>query len=344
MAFSQDFDIIYDMTEKMTNKNCSLGAWGFGANFLPSNAINQLEMWQADTFSPDHIERELGWAEAIGMTLMRVYLHDLAYAQDPPGFFSRVERYLDIAARHGMRTAFVFFDDCWLPLPKLGAQPEPRPCTHNSGWVQSPGEDVLAHPETWGHLKQYVQETLRTFGQDQRVFLWDLYNEPKPFPRQGGTTNALLPLVFEWAREAAPSQPLTVDVWSWEPILAEINRLALAQSDVLSLHCYGAPAVLQNQLQVMKFLAEGRPVICTEYMARTQGSTFADCLPIMRREEVSAINWGLVAGKSNTIYPYGWTPEKGRPPQWFHDVFNADGTLLYPEENAVFQSVTQGLS
>ena len=331
--------IIYDMTAKSATQS-EWGAWGFGANFLPSDAVNQLEMWQAETFSPTRIDRELGWAEAIGMTLMRVYLHDLAYAQDPAGFLGRVERYLEIAARHGIRTALVFFDDCWLPRPRTGAQPPPKPCTHNSGWVQSPGEETLAHPEEWGRLRRYVQEVLRQFGKDGRVFLWDLYNEPQPFPRGGTGGNPLLPLVFEWAREAAPMQPLTVDVWTWAPEQSAINRLALAQSDVVSFHCYGRPEVLRNQVEVFRFLAEGRPVVCTEYMARTNGSTFAECLPILRKAGVPAINWGLVAGKSNTIYPYGWTPEKGRPPQWFHDVFQPDGTLLYPEERKVFQNAT----
>jgi hypothetical protein len=47
----------------------------------------------------------------------------------------------------------------------------------------------------------------------------------------------------------------------------------------------------------------------------------------------------LVSGKSQTIFPWGWTPEKGMPEKFFHDVFNQDGTLLYPEEQAVFDKV-----
>lgn len=329
---------------KENTQNTTLGAWGFGANFLPSNAINQLEMWQDDTFSPDVIDRELGWAEGIGMTLMRVFLHDLAYEQDVAGFFHRVETYLDIAERHHIRTAFVFFDDCWLPNPAVGVQPAPKPFTHNSGWVQSPGEEMLAHPENWGRLRRYVQDVLRHFDGDERILLWDLYNEPRPFPRvvaddiPAHPFNELLLQVFQWARELRPSQPLTVDVWSWNPVLADINRLALELSDVLSFHCYARPEVLENQINVFRFLAEKRPLICTEYMARTNGSTFTECLQILRRLNVPAINWGLVAGKSNTIYPWGWTEEKGNPPCWFHDVFKADGSLLYPVEKEIFET------
>lgn len=40
--------------------------WYFGANFIPSTAINQLEMWQKETFDPTTIDRELGFARKIG--------------------------------------------------------------------------------------------------------------------------------------------------------------------------------------------------------------------------------------------------------------------------------------
>jgi hypothetical protein len=60
-----------------------------GANFLPSTAINQLEMWQAESFDPTTIDRELGWAEGIGMNTMRVFLHNLLWEQDPKGFQQR---------------------------------------------------------------------------------------------------------------------------------------------------------------------------------------------------------------------------------------------------------------
>lgn len=328
----------------MNSKNIQ-GPWGFGANFIPSNAVNQLEMWQAETFSPDVIDRELAWAEGIGMTLMRVYLHDLAYASDPAGFLNRVEQYLEIADRHHIRTIFVFFDDCWLPNPAPGPQPEPKPFTHNSGWVQSPGESVLSHPRKFARLKEYMQAVLRHFKGDARILMWDLYNEPRPFPRladEGSEESPRHPLLgkaFEWAREVSPSQPLTVDIWSWRPLYEYENSLALKQSDVVSFHCYCEPENLMLQLDVLRFLAKGRPLICTEYLARTRGSTFQGCLPILHDNGVSAINWGLVAGKTNTIYPWNWNKESGTPSQWFHDVFKPDGTLLYPEERQVFKKV-----
>ena len=118
--------------------------WLVGANFLPSTAINELEMWQAETFDPKTIDRELGWAEAIGMNTMRVFLHNLLWEQDPEGFEKRIDDFLTIAARHHIRPVFVLFDSCWDPFPKLGPQHPPIPGVHNSGWVQAPGAVVLA--------------------------------------------------------------------------------------------------------------------------------------------------------------------------------------------------------
>src|SRR5690606_24227254 len=117
--------------------------WLVGCNFSPSTAINQLEMWQEDTFDPETIDRELGWAEDLGFNCIRVYLHDLLWEQDSLGFLERMEAFLEISDRHQIGVMFVLFDGVWDPFPKLGVQPDPKPHLHNSGWVQSPGLEVL---------------------------------------------------------------------------------------------------------------------------------------------------------------------------------------------------------
>ncbi|MEO6136662.1 MAG: 1,4-beta-xylanase, partial [Ginsengibacter sp.] len=152
--------------------------WMSGADFIPSTAINQLEMWQADTFDPVTINRELGWAEEIGFNTMRVYLHSLAWKEDPKGFTKRVNQYLDLADKHGIKTMFVFFDDCWNKQPKGGKQPEPRPGIHNSGWVQDPGQFASYDKSNFPELEKYVKDVLTSFSKDKRILLWDLYNEP----------------------------------------------------------------------------------------------------------------------------------------------------------------------
>ena len=95
---------------------------GWWSNYIPKSAINELEMWQAETFDPATIDRELGWAEGIGMNTMRVFLHNLVWEQDPKGLEDRINIFLAIAARHHIRPVFVLFDSCWDPHPKLGPQ------------------------------------------------------------------------------------------------------------------------------------------------------------------------------------------------------------------------------
>ena len=324
--------------------------WRFGGNFTPSTAINQLEMWQADTFDLPTIDRELGWAEKIGMSIMRVFLHDLLWVQDRNGFISRIEQYLKCADSHGIKTMFVFFDDCWSPDFALGKQPEPKPFTHNSGWVQSPGQRVADDPSQWGRLEEYVKDILNEFRHDERILLWDLYNEPgngkcgdhvTKTGLRGSASMPLLKAVFQWAREADPDQPLTVGIWNVSEDFDELNRFMAEQSDILSFHAYSKPEALEERINLLRLIANGRPMLCSEYMARTAGSTFAECTPILKQHNVIAINWGLVEGKTNTIFPWGWNESKGIPNHFFHDVFHTDGTLLQPEEAEVFRKLRE---
>lgn len=306
--------------------------WPIGCNFIPSTAINQLEMWQADTFDPETIDRELGWAAAIGFNTVRVYLHDLLWRADADGLRDRMDSYLAIAARHGISTIFVLFDDCWNKEPRLGPQPAPQPGIHNSGWVQSPGEALVLDPTAWPRLEKYVTEVVSAFAGDTRVLMWDLYNEPGNRDL-GSASLPLLRLAFAWAREGEPSQPLTSGVWSGFLPVAEFQ---LQASDVITFHNYNDAASLEQQIKELR--AYGRPLICTEYMARTRGSRFETHLPIFKRENVGAINWGLVAGKTNTKYQWG-APLPGHEPEvWFHEVFREDGSPYREQEIAVIKA------
>src|SRR3984885_7858655 len=189
-------------------------SWLVGANFIPADAINQLEMWQTDSFDPNEIDKELGWAEELGMNTMRVFLHDQLWQQDAPGFQRRIDTFLTIAAKHHIKPVFVLFDSCWDPDPKLGPQHPPIPGVHNSGWVQSPGEKALRDPSQYPRLKAYVEGVVAAFGKDNRILAWDLWNEPsngndssygKDDPKnKSQLVLALMPQVFRWAREVHP--------------------------------------------------------------------------------------------------------------------------------------------
>ena len=326
-----------------------------GSNFIPATAINQLEMWQAETFDPQRIDLELGWAERIGMNTMRVFLHDLAYQQDRQGFNRRLDQFLTIAERHHIRPLLVVFDSCWDPFPTVGKQHSPVPGLHNSGWVQSPGAIALQDPAQRPRLEEYVKGVVGAFKNDKRILGWDVWNEPDN--TNGGSYNAsepvnkvelvlaLLPQVFRWARAANPSQPLTSGVWkgdySSDDKLDAIQRIQLEQSDVISFHSYDD--VGEFEKRILWLMRYNRPILCTEYMARGNKSTFQGSLPIAKKYNVAAINWGLVAGKTQTFLPWdSWQkPYVGRDPEvWFHEVFRPDGTPYKPDEVELIKRLT----
>lgn len=309
-----------------------------GANYITSNAINQLEMFQADTFAPRQIDIELRWARLCGLNSVRVFLHDQLWAQDNQGFARRLEQFVAIAASHHIKPLFVFFDSCWDPLPRPGPQPEPRPGVHNSGWVQSPGAEHLDDRGYRPVLHDYITGVLTQFRSDDRILGWDLWNEPdnpaRPYRSVERADKAqrvaeLLPQVFQWARAVDPSQPLTSGVWhgQWANPRrrSAICAIQLDNVDVVTFHCYGNPGVFESRIAELVPLR--RPILCTEYLARPLGSTIGGILPIAKRYNIGAFNWGLVAGKTQTYLPWdSWDhPYPTVPKVWFHDLLYPDG-------------------
>lgn len=313
--------------------------WGWlrGSDFIPSTAINQLEMWQKDTFDPETIDRELGYAEGIGMNSMRVYLHHAAWMQDQQGFKDRISSYLAIANKHHISTLFVLFDDCWNATYQIGKQPEPKPGVHNSGWVRDPGDIYHEQPKVADTLEAYVKDILTTFKDDQRIVLWDLYNEPGN-SKYGNKSMPLLKKVFEWGRTANPSQPLSAGVWDFQ--LKELTDYQIKNSDITTYHNYGDLKDHQKSIDTLRSVSK-RPLVCTEYMARSRNSLFSNIMPLLKKEKISAYNWGLVAGKSNTKYAWDLPmPDGGEPALWFHEIFHKDGTPYKQEEVDVIKSLT----
>jgi hypothetical protein len=316
-----------------------------GANYLPANAINQLEMWQAETFDPQRIDRELGWAKDLGFNTMRVFLHDLLWAQDAEGFKDRIDQFLTICDKHGIRPMLVLFDSCWDPNPATGPQRAPTPGVHNPGWVQGPGAKALGDATQWPRLQAYVEGVVGAFGKDPRVLVWDVWNEPdntndasygrdhlniEPADKYQNVLT-LLPQVFAWARAAQPMQPVTSGIWrgDWSDHnkMDPMFKMQVELSDVISFHNYDPPAEFEARVKMLQRYE--RPLFCTEYMARAFGNTFEAVLPIAKKFNVAAINWGFIAGKSQTYMPWdSWQKPyvNGRQPAvWFHDILHEDG-------------------
>ena len=342
--------------------------WMVGTNFNPSTSINQLEFWQEDTYDPETIERELEWSAELGMNMHRVYLHNLLWDQDSIGFLERVDNYLNISESKDIKTLFVLLDDVWHPVPKLGKQPEPIPFVHNSGWVQAPGSEILGDSSRHDELKNYVKGVISHFADDKRVVGWDLYNEPDnvassdpenlvnninfrglnrgPEVKEKHIYSlSLLKKIFMWAREVNPSQPLTVGLWkdseTWNDIdnLSEIDRFAISNSDVISFHAYGDLEETRKKIEDLEKF--NRPLLCTEYLARGEQNTFQIMLPLFKEKEIAAVNWGFVAGKSNTAFPWSsWQVEFDSLPKiWHHDIYLPDKTPYDEKEIAFLKNI-----
>lgn len=345
-------------SEQKANEWYAQQPWLVGSNYVPKSAINELEMWQEATFDPAQIDKELGWAEAMGMNTMRVFLHDLLWQQDAAGFRRRIDQFLTIASRHHIRPLFVLFDSCWDPLPHLGPQHAPIPGVHNSGWVQSPGAKALADPTQYPRLKEYVQGVVGAFAKDDRILAWDIWNEPGSdntgnYPKTElkreekiARVTALLPQAFAWAREMNPTQPLTsgvyeVDTSRDESSVDELERIQLRESDIITFHNYSWAESFKSEVTWLRRFH--RPVICTEFMARSVGSTFDAILPIAKQERVGAINWGFVAGKTQTYFPWeSWQHPyvHEQPPVWFHEVLRSDGKPYRQAEVDLIRELT----
>ncbi|MCV7013829.1 glycoside hydrolase 5 family protein [Mycolicibacterium madagascariense] len=326
--------------------------WLVGANYIPANAINQIEMFQQGTYDPSRIDAELASARVVGFNSVRVFLHDLLWAQDSGAFQRRLNQFVGIAASHGIKPLFVLFDSCWDPHPKLGPQHAPVVGVHNSGWVQSPGADRIDDPRYAATLQQYVTGVIGQFRSDPRVLGWDLWNEPdnpaKVYRKteradKVDVVTALLPRVFQWARAVDPVQPLTSGVWqgAWDAgSRSAIAGIQLDNSDVITFHSYAKPAEFESRIAELAPL--GRPIMCTEYLARPLGSTVEGILPVAKQHNVGAFNWGLVAGRTQTYLPWdSWDhPYASAPKLWFSDLLQPDGRPYRDSEIQTIRNLT----
>lgn len=330
--------------------------WLVGCNYVPHNAINQLEMWQTESFDPFLIDKELGWAAGLGFNTVRVFLHHLVWEQNSAEYLYRLNQFLSIADKHAIKTMFVLFDAVWDPFPKLGKQPAPRPNIHNSGWVQCPGFDVLNDETRYEELRHYVEGIVGHFKNDSRVLIWDLFNEPDNMNlgsykddnylvHKAELSMKLLKKTIQWVRAINPIQPITMAPWQYDwsthDKLTALDNYMFTHSDVISFHCYEDKKGIEKR--VLELKRYERPMMCTEYMARPLKSTFKEILPVLKKHGVGAYNWGFVAGKSQTHCAWeSWHVSEAKEPEtWFHDIFKPNGEPFDAKEVTFLRRITK---
>ncbi|MEW5559432.1 cellulase family glycosylhydrolase [Enterobacter asburiae] len=334
-------------TQQQANAWYQQQGWLCGFNYLPSTAVNWTDIWQKETFDAPTIARELGWAAEAGYNSLRINLPFIVWEHDRDGLIERIHHFLQIADDHGFRTMLTLMDDCGFSgdEPYLGPQKAPVPGKHNSQAAASPGRAKVCDRDEWPQIERYVRDIVRKFRSDKRVLLWDLYNEPgnrgifatgtvevQYDEKLEAFAHELMRKAFEWVRDEDPVQPLTVCAWRL-PAEEEgetfyqhpLDQTALELSDVVSFHAYTNTARMVAIIHQLEQL--GRPMFCTEWLARHIGSTIEEQLPLMHAANVAPYQWGLVRGKTQTWLP--WPVVMTNSPDycrlWFHDVFEENG-------------------
>ena len=281
--------------------------WLNGVNYIPSNAINYTEMWDKTGFSPDLIEREMALAQSIGFNCVRVVLQYVVYENDPEYFIRTLDEFLFICDKYGIKVMPCFFDDCTFGVntdPVVGKQPEPVEGWYSWAWSPSPGHTRVVDERLHPDLEKYVKDIMTRFKNDERIFVWDLYNEPTNMPHAKYSI-LLAKKVFEWARAVNPTQPVTIGVWSGHQ---ELNEIIYANSDVITFHIY--ETMEKTEARVNELKAQfNRPIICTEWMNRIAKSYIHEIMPVFKKHNVGSMLWGLVNGKTQTHLNWGHRPE-----------------------------------
>lgn len=307
--------------------------WIKGFNYVPSYAGNTTEWWETP-LDTAVIGRELGWARDLHYTSTRVFLQYIVWKKDPAAFKRNFSLFLELASSRRISVMPVLFDDCAFgrPVqvdPYLGKQRDIIPGMILSNWTPSPGVKLGTNLSEAESLRRYVHDMLKTYGNDKRILLWDLFNEPMNEAKVG--TPDFLVRLFAWAREAGPVQPLSVAVWFNAPD-DPLNVVMIAYSDIITYHLYANRDDMASRISQLK--KQNRPLICTEWMARPAGSSYEKELPLFQSEKVGAYQWGLVNGRTQCQFPWWNKPGGGVDSTfgWFHDILHTDGTPYRQEE------------
>lgn len=293
-----------------------------GVNYIPRSCVNSIEMWMEETFDPETLSEELGWARDCGFTAVRIPLQFAVYQLDPQGFLDRLDRFLSIAKNRGLLTVPVLFDDLNRAgrEPEVGPQPPPVPGAHNAQWVPSPGPSRVTDPQRWKELEEYMKSVLNRFRNDRRVLYWDLYNTAG----NDGLWDRSLPLLersFDWAREVNPSQPIAVP--AWRELGSPMSARKLERSDLITFQSFDSAQMVESQIQLLKRF--NRPIVLVDFLMRQRESRLETILPVCATYGVGWFSRGLAQGRTQIWVQDSAFANPQAPDLWQADVLKSDG-------------------
>ena len=355
------------MTEKWSKEK----AWQWyngkplivGFNFIPSNVINFVELWQnlGHDEIMKNVDHEIDMAAELGLNSVRMKVPFFIWEHEHDSFMNNLEDLLCRLDKRGITMMPVFFSDCCVPIdmykpPHLGKQPEPVKgyfggspvtpfdSTPRVGYIPEDDRD------TWPKVEEFIREIVGKYAKDERILIWDIWNEPGNCNR----STMSLPLMercFRWAREMDPIQPLCAGPcglggkFPYEYLmnpypLAPMEEKAVELSDIMNFHFYGDYAHTVKYIEHLK--GYGLPMVCTEWLHRPFRSNIETHLPLFAEENIGSYFFGFVNGKRQYNQP--WENIRRMPDIdltcWMHDIYYNDGRPYEPRELDVIKKVT----
>lgn len=334
--------------------------WLRGCNYMSADCANRVDQWQEYGFEErfETTRKELALMQQTGFNTVRLILEYIVWEQEHDGFMERFERYIELCHSFGISCMITLANDCMQPKSELWRPPylgeQSYAWGYHGGRIKSqhgvltePSPHVyLDDPKTREGYFEMVKEIVTKYKDDERICMWDVYNEPGNARRQH-VTMPNLERIFAICRRIDPSQPLTCAVWSMSPDPAKplnaVEQYALDHSDIVSYHCYKN---FNDHVQILSRLKKlGRPIVNTEWLARIYHNDVFDVFPLFFLEKIGCYNWGFVAGKYQTYEPWEstWVKYENQTEtdvdftKWFHDLYRPNHRPYDPKEIAVIR-------
>lgn len=331
--------------------------WLRGCNFIGSDCANRLDMFQSYKCEEKlaTAERELALCRKIGFNTVRIWANFDVYYAEPESYMEIFDRYIDLCAKYGQKVMVVLAHEEDLPrgevfVPKAMGEQKYALGEHQGRIPMSEEElkkeprHYMEYPELRPLYIEMVQKTVRKYANDERVFCWNILNEPGI--GIGERSIPILDELFEVVRAEDPIQPLTADIWrgvSKGDVNTKEEKHALALSDVISFHSYQSYEKLVREIRFHQ--KTGRPLFLTEWLHRINHNTIQEVYPLLYITNVSNYCWGFVVGKTQTHEPWPvmweeWDRGEDRGydfTQWQHDLFRPNLRPYDPREIALIE-------
>lgn len=334
--------------------------WLRGCNFLPSNCVNRLDMWQSYKRN-EHLEtadRELALCNETGFNTVRLWLNFDVYYKEPEEFMNTLESYISLSAKHNQAVMIVLAYEEDLPYGEkfiaknLGKQKiyfnhfNRDYKLFNECLNENKFRHYSEYPETRELFFEMVERVVKKYREDKRIIAWNVENEPGI--GIGKRAIKLLRELFALVRSLDPVQPLAADIWHAVKddgtLDSEEENVAYELSDFISFHSYSEYEWFLSGLYALK-KHYARPIIVTEWLNRCNHNTVRDIYPLLMYDKIGCYCWGFVGGETYTTEPWNdfWEKFEKNPDvnfdftKWQHDLYRRNYHPYDPREIALIK-------